>query len=72
MNNNGMNNHRNEPGEHEEPVILSFEAFKKGDVQPGNHPDDQPPQTTDEGQPQGDDFWAGRNLAMRRSARWAA
>ena len=36
-------------------------------------PDDKPPEPTDGNDPKTDEaFWAGRNLAMRRSARWAA
>ncbi len=59
-----------EPNSDDEPVILSLEAFR----QANSRPDDQPPQPTggeDEKKPD-EAFWAGRNHAMRRSARWAA
>jgi len=63
-----MENQPEEQSEHDEPIILSFEAYKQ--AQP--KPDGQPPLPTNDDQPQDEDFWAGRNLAMRRSARWAA
>jgi hypothetical protein len=58
-----------EPESDDEPIILSLEAFREA----SSRPDDQPPQPTDDGEPKGDEaYWAGRNHAMRRSARWAA
>ena len=63
-----MKNHE-DPQPHDEPVIISLEAFRQADARP----DDNPPEPTDGNDPKADDaFWAGRNLAMRRSARWAA
>ena len=59
----------NDPQSQDEPVILSLDAFRQTDPRP----DDNPPQPTDEQDAKADEsFWAGRSLAMRRSARWAA
>ena len=58
-----------EPQTHDEPVIISLEAYR----QANGLPDDTPPEPTDGNDPKTDDaYWAGRTLAMRRSARWAA
>ena len=59
-----------EPESEDEPIILSLEAFR----QANSRPDDQPPQPTDDRdqEPKDEAYWAGRNHAMRRSARWAA
>ena len=63
-----MKKHKDHPSL-EEPVILSFEAV----CQAAARPDDNPPEPTDDRDPKTDEaYWAGRNLAMRRSARWAA
>jgi hypothetical protein len=62
-------NNSDEPKPEEEPVILSLEAHRQGE----SLPDDTPPEPTDGQDPKADEaYWAGRNLAMRRSARWAA
>ena len=54
---------------HDEPAIISLEAYRQANVLP----DDNPPAPTDGGDPKTNEaYWAGRNLAMRRSARWAA
>jgi len=53
----------------DEPVILSLESYRQN----GARPDDNPPEPSDGGDPETDEaYWAGRNHAMRRSARWAA
>jgi len=53
----------------DEPVIISLEAYRQATARP----DDHPPEPTNDKDPRTDDaYWAGRNLAMRRSARWAA
>jgi hypothetical protein len=53
----------------DEPVIISLEAYRQANVRP----DDQPPEPTNDHDTRPDEaYWAGRNLAMRRSARWAA
>ena len=58
-----------EPESKDEPIILSLEAFR----QAAARPDDQPPQPSDDSDPKAEEaYWAGRNHAMRRSARWAA
>ncbi len=59
-----------EPDSEEEPIILSMEEFRRTKLRP----DEPPPEPTDErGDPRPDEaYWAGRNHAMRRSARWAA
>ncbi len=58
-----------EPESEDEPIILSLEAFRQAETRP----DDQPPQPTDDHDPKAEEaYWAGRNHAMRRSARWAA
>jgi hypothetical protein len=58
-----------EPRPEDEPVILSLEEYRRAIARP----DDPPPQPTDENDPRADEsYWAGRNSAMRRSARWAA
>ena len=50
-------------------MIISLEAYRQANARP----DDNPPEPTDGNDPKTDEaFWAGRNLAMRRSARWAA
>ena len=57
------------PQSHDEPVIISLEAYRQANASP----DDKPPEPTDDKDPKVNEaFWAGRNLAMRRSARWAA
>jgi hypothetical protein len=72
-----MSNHEEPQDEtqdqdHDEPVILSLEAHRN------SLPDDKPPEPTDGKDAEGKDpkadeaDWAGRNHAMRRSARWAA
>jgi hypothetical protein len=54
---------------HDEPVIISLEAYRQAHALP----DDTPPEPTDDKDPKVNDaYWAGRSLAMRRSARWAA
>ncbi len=51
----------------DEPIIISLEAARK-DGQPTD-----PPDPSDSADPKVEEnFWAGRNHAMRRSARWAA
>ena len=58
-----------DPHSQDEPVIISLEAYRQADAQP----DDNPPEPTDGNDPKtAEAFWAGRSLAMRRSARWAA
>ena len=58
-----------DPQSPDDPVILSLEAYRQANALP----DDKPPEPTDDKDPKADEaFWAGRNLAMRRSARWAA
>ncbi len=53
----------------DEPAVISLEEYRRTHVLP----DDKPPAPTDDGNPKTDEaFWAGRSLAMRRSARWAA
>jgi len=55
----------------DEPVILSFEAARRADLPPANdrkQADDSEPVDRE----QIESFWAGRNHAMRRSARDAA
>ncbi len=53
----------------DEPAIISLEAYRQAHALP----DDHPPTPTDDNDPKADEAdWAGRNLAMRRSARWAA
>ena len=53
----------------DEPVILPLHADGSPQPPPG---DDREPDSEDEEQPHVESFWAGRNHAMRRSARWAA
>ena len=54
---------------HDEPVIISFESVRQANARP----DDDPPDPSDGHDPTTDEsFWAGRNNAMRRSARWVA
>jgi len=68
MGKNFMKDHE-DPQSHDEPVIISLEAFRKAQARP----DDNPPEPSDDHDPKADEaYWAGRNLAMRRSARWAA
>ena len=63
-----MENHA-DPELRDEPTILSMD----GAVQANTRPDDNPPAPTNGNGPKAEEgFWAGRNLAMRRSARWAA
>ncbi len=63
-----MKDHK-DPLPQDEPVIISLEAFRQAQTRP----DDNPPEPTADDDPKADDaYWAGRNLAMRRSARWAA
>lgn len=58
------------PQPHDEPVILSMEAACQIIEE---QPDDDPPKLADSiDSKTNETFWAGRNLAMRRSARWAA
>ena len=58
-----------DPQPNDEPVIISLEAVRQALARP----DDKPPEPTHDNDPKADDaFWAGRNHAMRRSARWAA
>jgi len=68
MRKNVMENHEDHLS-CDEPSILSLEAGQQANTMPDDHPpeppgDDHP--TVDEA------YWAGRNFAMRRSARWAA
>jgi len=62
-----------DPQPHDEAVTISLEDFRRNQTLP----DDKPPEPSkDSDDPQVDKtdeaFWAGRTLAMRRSARWAA
>ncbi len=53
----------------DEPVIISLEAYRHSNATA----DDNPPEPPNDNDPEADKvFWAGRNHAMRRSARWAA
>ncbi len=57
------------PEPNNEPVIVSLEAAREALLRP----DDHPPEPTNDDDPKPDEaYWAGRNHAMRRSARWAA
>jgi hypothetical protein len=57
------------PQTHSKASIISIEAKRDEN----NLPDDNPPEPTDGNDPKTkESFWAGRTLAMRRSARWAA
>ena len=59
-----------DPQPHDEPVILSLEAYRQAQAR---DPTTNPPDPADANDPKADEaFWAGRNFAMRRSARWAA
>ena len=52
----------------DEPAVISLEEYRRTHALP----DDKPP-ATDGTDPKTDEaYWAGRSLAMRRSARWAA
>jgi hypothetical protein len=52
-----------------EPEILPLWLYQG----PGPQDDDHQPEGPDyEDDTRAETFWAGRNLAMRRSARWAA
>jgi hypothetical protein len=52
-----------------EPMIISLEAARQTNARP----DDDPPDPSDGNDTKPDEaFWAGRNNAMRRSARWVA
>jgi hypothetical protein len=63
-----MKDHKDQKPD-DEPVILSFEVHQEA----VEHAQEAPPETADESDPETvEAFWAGRNLAMRRSARWAA
>ena len=53
----------------DEPTILSIERYLNLDP-PGRDP--RPERSEHEDGPHSEKYWAGRNLAMRRSARWAA
>ena len=58
-----------DPQNQDEPVIIALEVARQAEAKP----DDNPPEPIDGRKPKADDaFWAGRNHAMRRSARWAA
>ena len=57
-----------EPDDCDEPVILSLEDFRRANTQP----DDHPTNPNDDKSKDQENYWAGRNHAMRRSARWAA
>ena len=58
-----------EEPESDEPIIISLEAYREANP----HPEDSPPSPSDEPDPKAEEaYWAGRNHAMRRSARWAA
>jgi hypothetical protein len=61
-----------DPQSPDEPVILSFEAARQANLRLDDSPN--PPEPIDDNDdPKADEaFWAGRNFAMRRSARWAA
>ena len=53
----------------DEPVIISLEAYRRAN----SVANDKPPEPPDDNDPKFDEvFWAGRNHAMRRSARWVA
>jgi hypothetical protein len=53
----------------DDPVIISLEEYRRTLTLP----DDKPPEPTKDNDPKTNDaYWAGRSLAMRRSARWAA
>jgi hypothetical protein len=54
----------------DEPVILSIEAYRRSDPPSGHDP--RPERSDRDVEPRIESYWAGRNLAMRRSARWAA
>jgi hypothetical protein len=63
-----MENHK-DAKLHDEGNIFSLEAYRKAN----SLPDDKPPGPTKDGDRKaGKDIRAGRRLAMRRSARWAA
>jgi hypothetical protein len=52
-----------------EQEIISLQDYREAHPVP----DDMPPKPTGGDDPKAlEIFWAGRNLAMRRSARWAA
>lgn len=54
----------------DEPVILQLSSFEPMDPPPDhNHPRED---SSYHREPVIESFWAGRNHAMRRSARWAA
>jgi hypothetical protein len=52
-----------------EPVIISLDSVRQANARPDDHP---PEPTNGNDHKGGESFWAGRNLAMRRSARWVA
>jgi hypothetical protein len=63
-----MNDNEN-PEILDEHVIISLKDYREANALP----DDTPPEPTDGNDPKASEvYWAGRNLAMRRSARWAA
>lgn len=53
----------------DEPTILPFRAYQRQDPPPD---DDQPDNPDKDRHSRIEMFWAGRNHAMRHSARWAA
>ncbi|MEI8373557.1 MAG: hypothetical protein WCJ35_12085 [Planctomycetota bacterium] len=54
---------------HDESVIISLEAYRRFNAPS----DDKPPEPPNDNDPETEEvFWAGRNHAMRRSARWVA
>ncbi len=62
-------NDREDSDRLDEPVIISLQEFRDAQAVP----DDIPPEPTGGNDPKAVEvYWAGRNLAMRRSARWAA
>ncbi len=62
-------NDQEDPELIDEHVIISLKDYREANARP----DDTPPEPTGGDDSDANDvFWAGRNLAMRRSARWAA
>ena len=56
----------------DEPRIFSLEAYRLANQRPDDHPP-EPTEAAEAADPtKTEAFWAGRNHAMRRSARWAA
>ncbi len=63
-----MNDHEDSEPLHE-PVVISLQDYREAHPVP----DGTPPKPTGGNDPKADEgYWAGRTLAMRRSARWAA